>query len=148
MHRAAAILLLFFLFLPGCKRRGHAVTMPDRGAAAPDVSGRPCGDRAVLARFGECRDSRTVKRCLRNGGRWESAGGPTRRKACICPTGQQGCPCSARAQCAHACTAPLSGGGRSCDGITRGTCAGRSPLPGGCRCYLRSDGTAHALCVD
>lgn len=148
MYRAAAIVLLASLTLLACKGRQPAVT-PTRAepVATAAVSGRPCGDRAVLARLRECKDSRTVKRCLRNGGNWETTG-LAKRKACVCPTGQKGCPCRTSSDCAHACTAPLGKGANRCEGLTRGTCAGQAPLPGGCRCTLEPDGTARAICED
>jgi hypothetical protein len=161
--RAAAILGV--IFLVACSRDGllgpsDAATIdarPDTTVATIDagpdtavVDAPPCGDPTVMARFPGCASSTDEASCVAAGGSWQRSG-LAPNPSCLCPTGQDGCPCTSQTECLSACIANIPGGApiaNSCANVTVGACAPVSPQLG-CWCwFLDQGGGPMPVCAD
>jgi hypothetical protein len=156
--------LLLALLLVACSQDGLAIrpdggSPPDDGAAPLDgarpadgatpLDLRLCGDPAVMARYPRCTSAVDPTSCAAAGGNWTRIG-LSPMPSCVCPTGQDGCPCARQGDCLSACTAPLPGGApttHTCDAVASGTCTPTSPWVG-CWCWFDAQGSAQPICAD
>lgn len=105
-----------------------------------------CGDDVIRASFATCIAAGTQAACVQAGGTWTTIGLGTSAE-CLCPTGEEGCPCDSSDQCLGACTAEMGPGNDPCAGIDEGTCTAASPSVG-CRCWFDDRGAVQQMCVD
>ncbi len=109
------------------------------------LDGCSCGDREVMDRFPSCVAAETEGSCLAAGGTWTRVG-LSLEPECLCPTGQDGCPCSRATACLGACVGPLEGLPHDCS-AAQGSCTHAHPTVG-CRCWFDENGNAQPLCAD
>ncbi len=114
-------------------------------AVGSALEGCACGDREVMERFPSCIAAQTETICLAMGGVWTRVG-LSLEPECLCPTGQEGCPCSRATDCLGACVGPLEGLPDDCS-AAQGSCTSQHPTVG-CWCWFDENGNAQALCAD
>jgi hypothetical protein len=128
----------------------------------PDPQATRCGDADVLLRYQDCRSAGSRSACEAAGGRWARAG-ILDSQACICPTGQEHCPCRSAKDCLsnclvpeYCCREPYSRPSWPRSGVAdpscsnedaQGLCAAISPA-WGCACELDPQGRVLNLCID
>jgi len=116
------------------------------GGEGGQGGGAMCGDADVMAAYPGCVASNTQQACEAAGGTWTSIG-PSPATLCVCPTGQDNCPCTRSTQCIANCRAETSGGVMECNGVTQGTCADMAPFAG-CWCFFDENGNVNGICID
>lgn len=109
----------------------------DAGAPDAAVCGQP-------GRYDGCNARLGMADCLAQAGRW-GRWGLSPSDSCLCPTGDDGCPCTDGDQCDGSCIAPLPQG-NDCSTVPIGACAPTRPTFG-CHCFFTA-GRGAGLCVD
>jgi hypothetical protein len=104
-----------------------------------------CGDGQVMARFSACIQSSSEEACIAAGGAWHPIG-LYPEPLCICPTGQDGCPCHTNADCLAGCVGPTDST-LDCSSLEVGVCSTAAPYVG-CYCSLDDQGHFQAICAD
>jgi hypothetical protein len=87
---------MFVCVSNGCGLSGGSGTGGSSGA---------CGDPAVKAAFASCRASTDAASCTERGGLWRAQDPGINSGTCVCPTGEDGCPCAASSDCLGHCAA-------------------------------------------
>ena len=105
-----------------------------------------CGDPAVKALFAACKATQDEASCTEQGGHWRMFEGGTPGGACVCPTGEGGCPCAASSDCLGFCTAWLDPfDSSSCNRVTSFTCTSTYVAERG-GCWCRPETPTMAVC--
>jgi hypothetical protein len=109
-----------------------------------------CDAPELKARYEACRATADEQACKAAGGEWRSMGMlPT--PTCVCPTGQDGCPCQSSEECLAGCYAPLRSSAQPqdrCKGVTEGLCGADSSAGRGCICEFLRPGNVDGRCAD
>lgn len=119
-------------------------------SAATDVGptdASTCKNYAAMDSFETCKKADTQTSCQAAGGEWKAVG-LSDTPGCVCPTGEEGCPCTGSDDCTNgSCIGErgtADGGAGIC--LTHGSCQPISPYMG-CHCHVY-DGESITMCLD
>jgi hypothetical protein len=123
----------------GAQGAGGKVGAGGTGAGGATGTGGSCVDAAVKARYSSCMATKDVQSCTDAGGTWRSVGSPG---VCMCPTGQEGCPCTGSSDCLSFCGVAAETPSKSCTGVTGFACLAGGGMAG---CWCRP-GDTYPVC--
>ena len=116
------------------------------GSTGTGGSAGACGDPAMKALFAACAATQDAASCSDRGGHWRVFGAGNPGGACVCPTGEGGCPCYASSDCLGSCTAWLDPfDSSSCDRVTSFTCTS-THVAEASGCWCRPEKPIMAVC--